>query len=90
MTGIHPFTFPYLDSSKIAEAYAITKHYKMLHDDQGIPTLQYAVMLATPSSVKLSNSLLEAQIYFQDFRVALHVLLGGTHVPTQAYDAFWR
>jgi hypothetical protein len=90
MTGIHPFTFAYLDSSKIAEAYAIAEQYKMLHDDKGTPTLQDAITLATPSRVKLPKSQSEAHIHFQNFRVALHVLLGGTHAFTQAYDAFWR
>jgi hypothetical protein len=89
-TGIHPFTFAYLDSSEIAEAYAIAEQYKMLHDDKGTPTLQDAIVLATPSRVKLPKSPSEAHIYFQNFRVALHVLLGGTHAFTQAYDAFWR
>jgi hypothetical protein len=89
-TGIHPFTFAYLDSSEIAEAYAIAEQYKMLHDDKGAPTLQDAITLATPSRVKLPKSPSEAHIYFQNFRVALHVLLGGTHAITQAYDAFWR
>jgi hypothetical protein len=58
--------------------------------DKGTPTLQDAITLATPSRVKLPKSLSEAHIYFQNFRVALHVLLGGTHAFTQAYDAFWR
>jgi hypothetical protein len=89
-TGVHPFTFAYLDSSEIAEAYAVAEHYKMLHDDRGMPTLQDAIVLATPSRVKLPRSLSEAMIYFQNFRVALHVLLGSTHVLTQAYDVFWR
>jgi hypothetical protein len=89
-TGIHPFTFAYLDSSEIAEAYAIAEQYKMLHDDKGTPTLQDAITLATPSRVKLPKSQSEAHIHFQNFRVALHVLLGGTHAFTQAYDAFWR
>jgi hypothetical protein len=78
-TGIHPFTFAYLESSEIAEAYAVAEHYKMLHDDRGMPTLQDAIVLATPSRVKLPRSLSEAMIYFQYFRVALHVLLGSTH-----------
>jgi hypothetical protein len=89
-TGIHPFTFAYLDSSEIAEAYAIAEQYKMLHDDRGMPTLQDAIVLSTPSRVKLPRSLSEAHIYFQNFRVALHVLMGSTHTLTQAYDAFWR
>jgi hypothetical protein len=89
-TGIHPFTFAYLDPSEIAESYAIAEQYKMLHDDRGMPTLQDAIVLATPSRVKLPRSLSEAMIYFQNFRVALHVLLGATHGLTQAYDAFWR
>jgi hypothetical protein len=89
-TGIHPFTFAYLDSSEIADAYAIAEQYKMLHDDKGTPTLQDAIALATPSRVKLPKSPSEAHIYFQNFRVALHVLLGGTHAVTQAYDVFWR
>jgi hypothetical protein len=89
-TGIHPFTFAYLDSSEIAEAYAIAEQYKMLHDDRGMPTLQDAIVLSTPSRVKLPRSLSEAHIYFQNFRVALHVMMGSTHSLTQAYDAFWR
>jgi hypothetical protein len=89
-TGIHPFTFAYMDSSEIADAYAQAEHYKMLHDDQGAPTLKDAIVLATPGRVKLPKSPTEAQIYFQNFRVALHVLLGGTHALTQAYDMFWR
>jgi hypothetical protein len=89
-TGIHPFTFAYLDSSEIADAYAIAEQYKMLHDDKGTPTLQDAIALANPSRVKLPKSPSEAHIYFQNFRVALHVLLGGTHAVTQAYDVFWR
>jgi hypothetical protein len=52
-TGIHPFTFAYLDSSEIAEAYAIAEQYKMLHDDRGMPTLQDAIVLSTLSRVKL-------------------------------------
>jgi hypothetical protein len=89
-TGIHPFTFAYLDTSEIAEAYAIAEQYKMLHDDQGAPTLQDAITLATPGRVKLPKSCSEAHIYFQNFRVALHVLMGGNHALTKAYDAFWR
>lgn len=90
-TGIHdPFTFAYLDPSEIAESYAIAEQYKMLHDDRGMPTLQDAIVLATPSRVKIPRSLSEAMISFQNFRVALHVLLGATHGLTQAYDAFWR
>jgi hypothetical protein len=89
-TGIHPFTFAYLDSSEIADAYALAEHYKMLHDDKGAPTLKDAIVLATPGRVKAPKSPTEAQIYFQNFRVALHVLLGGTHALTQAYDTFWR
>jgi hypothetical protein len=89
-TEIHPFTFAYLDPSEIAESYAIAEQYKMLHDDRGMPTLQDAIVLSTPSRVKLPRSLSEAMIYFQNFRVALHVLLGATHSLTQAYDAFWR
>jgi hypothetical protein len=90
MTGIHPFTFAYLDTSKIAEAYAVAEHYKMLHDDKGAPTLQDAIILATPGRVKLPKSFSEAHIYFQNFRVAVHVLLGSNHEFTKAYDAFWR
>jgi hypothetical protein len=89
-TGIHPFTFAYLDTSEIAEAYALAEQYKMLHDDKGAPTLQDAIVLATPGRVKLPKSLSEAHIYFQNFRVALHVLMGGNHALTKAYDAFWR
>jgi hypothetical protein len=48
-TGFHPFTFAYLDPSEIAESYAIAEQYKMLHDDRGMPTLQDAIVLATPS-----------------------------------------
>jgi hypothetical protein len=89
-TGIHPFTFAYLDTSEIAEAYAVAEHYKMLHDDKGAPTLQDAIILATPGRVKMPKSLSEAHIYFQNFRVALHVLMGSNHALTKAYDAFWR
>jgi hypothetical protein len=89
-TGIHPFTFAYLDTSEIAEAYAIAEQYKMLHDDQGAPTLQDAIILATPGRVQLPKSCSEAHIYFQNFRVALHVLTGGNHTLTKSYDAFWR
>jgi hypothetical protein len=89
-TGIHPFTFAYLDTSEIAAAYAIAEQYKMLHDDKGAPTLQDAITLATPGKVKLPKSFSEAHIYFQNFRVALHVLMGGNHALTKAYDAFWR
>jgi hypothetical protein len=89
-TGIHPFTFAYLDTSEIAEAYAIAEHYKMLHDDKGAPTLQDAIILATPGRVKMPKSFSEAHIYFQNFRVAIHVLLGSNHALTKAYDAFWR
>jgi hypothetical protein len=59
-TGIHPFTFAYLDTSEIAEAYAIAEHYKMLHDDKGAPTLQDAIILATPGRVKMPKSFSEA------------------------------
>jgi hypothetical protein len=89
-TGIHPFTFAYMDTSEIAEAYALAEQYKMLHDDKGAPTLQDAMVLATPGRVKLPKYLSEAHIYFQNFRVALHVLMGGNHSLTKAYDAFWR
>jgi hypothetical protein len=89
-TGIHPFTFVYLDTSEIAEAYAIAEQYKMLHDDKGAPTLQDAMILATPGRVKLPKSFSEAHIYFQNFRVAIHVLLGSNHALTKAYDSFWR
>jgi hypothetical protein len=89
-TGIHPFTFAYMDTSEIAEAYAIAEQYKMLHDDKGAPTLQDAIVLATPGRVKLPKSLSEAHIYFQNFRVALHVLMGSDHALTRAYDNFWR
>jgi hypothetical protein len=89
-TGIHPFTFAYLDTSEIAEAYAIAEQYKMLHDDKGAPTLQDAMILATPGRVKLPKSFSEAHIYFQNFRVAIHVLLGSNHALTKAYDIFWR
>jgi hypothetical protein len=89
-TGIHPYTFAYMDTSEIAEAYALAEQYKMLHDDKGAPTLQDAMVLATPGRVKLPKSLSEAHIYFQNFRVALHVLMGGNHSLTKAYDAFWR
>jgi hypothetical protein len=89
-TGIHPFTFAYMDTSEIAEAYATAEQYKMLHDDKGAPTLQDAILLATPGRVKLPRSLSEAHIYFQNFRVALHVLMGSNHVLTRAYDNFWR
>jgi hypothetical protein len=90
MTGIHPFTFAYLDTSEIAEAYAIAEQYKMLHNDKGAPTLQDAMILATPGRVKLPKSFSEAHIYFQNFCVAIHVLLGSNHELTKAYDAFWR
>jgi hypothetical protein len=89
-TGIHPFTFAYMDTSEIADAYAIAEQYKMLHDDKGAPTLQDAIVLATPGRVKLPKSLSEAHIYFQNFRVALHVLMGSNHGLTKAYDVFWR
>jgi hypothetical protein len=89
-TGIHPFTFAYMDTSEIAETYALAEQYKMLHDDKGAPTLQDAIVLATPGRVKLPKSLSEAHIYFQNFRVALHVLMGNNHVLTKAYDNFWR
>jgi hypothetical protein len=89
-TGIHPFTFAYLDTSEIAESYAVAEHYKMLHDDKGAPTLQDAIILATPGRVKMPKSFSEAHIYFQNFRVALHVLMGSDHALTKAYDAFWR
>jgi hypothetical protein len=89
-TGLHPFTFAYLDTSEIAEAYAIAEHYKMLHDDKGAPSLQDAIVLATPGRLKLPKSFSEATIYFQNFRVALHVLMGSAHELTKAYDAFWR
>jgi hypothetical protein len=89
-TGIHPFTFAYLDTSEIAEAYAIAEQYKMLHDDKGAPTLQDAFILATPGRVKMPKSFSEAHIYFQNFRVTLHVLMGSNHALTKAYDAFWR
>jgi hypothetical protein len=89
-TRIHPFTFAYLDTSEIAEAYAIAEQYKMLHDDKGAPTLQDAVILATTGRVKMPKSFSEAHIYFQNFRVAIHVLLGSNHALTKAYDAFWR
>jgi hypothetical protein len=89
-TGIHPFTFAYLDTSEIAEAYALAEQYKMLHDDKGAPTLQDAIVLATPGQVKLPKSLSEAHIYYQNFRVTLHVFMGGNHALTKAYDAFWR
>jgi hypothetical protein len=89
-TGIHPFTFAYLDTSEIAEAYAIAEQYKMLHDDKGAPSLQDAIILATPGCLKLPKSFSEAHIYFQNFRVALHVLMGSAHELTKAYDAFWR
>jgi hypothetical protein len=89
-TGIHLFTFTYLDTSEITEAYAIAEQYKMLHDDQGAPTLQDAITLATPGRIKLPKLFSEAHIYFQNFRVALHVLMGSNHALTKAYDAFWR
>jgi hypothetical protein len=89
-TGIHPFTFAYMDTSEIAEAYALAEQYKMLHDDKGAPTLKDAMVLATPGRIKLPKSLSEAHIYFQNFRVALHVLMGSHHALTKAYDAFWR
>jgi hypothetical protein len=89
-TGIHPFTFAYMDTSEIAEAYAIAEHYKMLHDDKGAPSLQDAIFLATPGRIKLPKLLSEAHIYLQNFRVALHVLMGSAHELTKAYDAFWR
>jgi hypothetical protein len=89
-TGIHPFTFAYLDTSEIAEAYALAEQYMMLHDDKGAPTLRDAIVLATPGRVKLPKSLSEAHIYFQNFRVALHVILGSNHSLTKAYDVFWR
>jgi hypothetical protein len=57
-TGIHPFTFAYLDSSEIAEAYAIAEQYKMLHDDRSMLTLQDAIVLSTPGWVKLPRSLM--------------------------------
>jgi hypothetical protein len=79
-----------MDTSEIADAYAIAEQYKMLHDDKGAPTLQDAIVLATPGRVKLPKSLSEAHIYFQNFRVALHVLLGNNHALTKAYDVFWR
>jgi hypothetical protein len=66
-TGVHPFTFASMDTSKIAEAYAIAEQYKMLHDDKGAPTWQDAIILATSSKVKLPKSLSEAHIYFQNF-----------------------
>jgi hypothetical protein len=88
-TGIHPFTFAYMDTSEIAEAYAISEHYKMLHDDKGAPSLQDAIILATPGRIKPPKSLSEAHIYFQNFRVALHVLMGSAHELTKTYDTFW-
>jgi hypothetical protein len=86
--GIHPFTFAYLDTSEIAEAYAIAEQDKMLHDDKGAPTLQDAIILATPGRVKMPKSFSEAHIYFQNFRVAIHVLLGSYHALTKSPYTF--
>jgi hypothetical protein len=66
-TGIHPFTFAYLDTSEIAEAYALAEQYKMLHDDKGAPTLQDARVLATPGRVKLPNPFRKRIFIFKTF-----------------------
>jgi hypothetical protein len=42
-TGIHPFTFAYMDTSEIAEAYAIAEQYKMLHGIRAL--LRYRTLL---------------------------------------------
>jgi hypothetical protein len=80
-TSIHPFTFAYLDTSEIAEAYAVAEHYKMLHDDKGAPTLQDAIILATPGRVKMPKSLSEAHIYFQNLWRSMFLWAAITRSP---------
>jgi hypothetical protein len=88
-TGLHPFTFGYQDQSEVAAAYEMAERYQIIQQGLGAPTLSEAAEFARPTRTKLPRTLTEATISYGNFRVALHVLLGGQHAVTRAYDAFW-
>jgi hypothetical protein len=88
-TGIHPFTFGYQDQAEIAASYEMAERYQIIQQGLGAPTLAEAAEFARPTRTKLARTLTEATISYGNFRVALHVLLGGEHMVTQAYDLFW-
>lgn len=88
-TGIQPFTFGYQDQAEIAAAYELAERYQLVQQGQGAPSLTDAAEFTATTRTKLARTLTEATICYGNFRIALHVLLGPTHVVTAAFDEFW-
>ena len=88
-TGLHQFTFGYMNPEEIAAAYDLQEQYNMLQQGQGAPTLAETIALTRATQTRLARMLTEATISYGKWRVVLHTLFGPTHQLTRNWDVFW-
>jgi len=89
-TGIHPFTFTYMNQQEVAAAYESIERYQMVLHGQGAPSLGDTAMLIGTTKINLPRTLTEATITFAQYRVAVHTLFGSPHDYTQAFERFYQ
>ena len=88
-TGIHCFTFSYLDQDEMTSTYEQMSCYLLIQQGQGAPTLMEAASFTTPLLPKLACMLTEATITYNNTHIALHTLLGDNHAMVCTFNVFW-